>query len=78
MLSSSESSKSWTPLSSRSWRLPSSRTGQPGVDVGDGVRLASVKAALLALAAESASASLMSRASGLGQAREAVKAWALG
>src|SRR5438128_4025552 len=39
VLSSSESSKSWTPLSSRSWRLPSSRTGQPGVDVGDGVRV---------------------------------------
>ena len=36
---------------------------------------ASVKAAPLALAAESAS--LMSWASGLGQAREAVKAWAL-
>ncbi len=43
-----------------------------------GSALASVKAALLALAAESKSASLMSRASGLGQAREAVKAWALG
>ncbi len=43
MVSSSESSKSWTPLSSRSWRLPSSCTGQTGVGdarVGVGERRA--------------------------------------